>query len=50
VIQGGQRAQGLKASVIEMMLRFDMAKDATKMMVFLIARHPDAIAIQQNNT
>jgi Fic family protein len=34
----------------EKMVRFYMTKDATEMMAFLIACHPDAVIIQQNNT
>lgn len=34
----------------EKMVRFYMKKDATEMMAFLIACHPDAVIIQQNNT
>lgn len=34
----------------EKMVRFYMEKDATEMMAFLIACHPDAVIIQQNNT
>jgi Fic family protein len=34
----------------EKMVRFYTTKDATEMMAFLVACHPDAITIQQNNT
>jgi len=34
----------------EKMVRFYMTKDATEMLVFLIACHPDAVIIQQTNT
>jgi prophage maintenance system killer protein len=34
----------------EKMVRFYTTKDATEMMAFLVACHPDAITIQQNNS
>ena len=34
----------------EKMVRFYTTKDATEMMAFLVACHPEAITIQQNNT
>jgi hypothetical protein len=34
----------------EKMVRFYATKDATEMMAFLVACHPEAITIQQNNT